>query len=60
MIVFRVVKKQRRSNYGSNQIARSVIKDQRGLHPVYVFPFKGERIGNIHNSAWKKAGFPID
>ena len=47
-----------------NQIARSVIEGQRGLHPVYVFPYKGERIGNIHNSAWKnawkKAGFPVD
>ena len=47
-----------------NQVARSVIESQRGLHPVYVFPFKGRRIGHIHTTAWKnawkKAGLPID
>ena len=47
-----------------NQVARAVIEAQRGLHPVYVFPFKGGRIGHIHNTAWKnawrKAGFPVD
>jgi integrase len=47
-----------------NQVTRSVIDAQRGLHSVYVFPYEGRRIGNIHTSAWKKAwrkaGLPVD
>ncbi len=47
-----------------NQVARSVIEAQRGLHPVYVFPYQDRRIGRIHNTAWKKAwinaGLPVD
>lgn len=47
-----------------NQVARSVIEEQRGLHSTYVFPYKGGRIGKIHttawNTAWKKAGLPTD
>ncbi len=47
-----------------NQVARSVIAAQRGLHPVYVFPYEGRRIGNIHTTSWKKAwqkaGLPVD
>jgi len=47
-----------------NKIARSVIEEQRRKHPVYVFPYRDKRIGNINNSAWinawKKAGLPID
>lgn len=47
-----------------NQVALSVIEGQRGLHPVYVFPFQGRRIGKMHTTAWKnawkKARLPVD
>jgi integrase len=47
-----------------NQVARSVIESQRGLHPLYVFPYKGQRICSMHTTtwrkAWKKAGLPVD
>ena len=38
-----------------NHVAASVIKDQRGLHPEYVFPYRGHRVTRMHNSAWKRA-----
>ena len=47
-----------------NRIARSVIEGQRGLDATYVFPYRGVRVGKIHNTAWKNAwksaGLPID
>ena len=47
-----------------NSIARSVIEKLRGQHTVYVFTYKGHRLGKIHNTAWKnawrKAGLPTD
>nr|WP_235048877.1 tyrosine-type recombinase/integrase [Methylomonas sp. MK1] len=47
-----------------NQVARGIIEQQRGLHPIYVFPYEGRRIGAIHTTAWKnawrKAGLPVD
>jgi len=38
-----------------NRVAASVIKGQQGLHPEYVFPFRGHRVTRMHNSAWKRA-----
>jgi integrase len=38
-----------------NDAAWSVVQAQRGLHPVWVFPFKGRRIGTINNNGWQKA-----
>ena len=38
-----------------NSIASSVIDGQRGLHPVWVFPYREKRITKIYNSAWKHA-----
>jgi integrase len=38
-----------------NQIASSVIESLRGVHPDYVFTYKGAPFANILNSAWKKA-----
>jgi integrase len=47
-----------------NPIASSIIEGQRDKHSEYVFPFKGHRIGKIHNTAWKNAwrnaGLPVD
>ena len=38
-----------------NRIASEVIKAQRGVHPEYVFPYKGNRVSRMYNSAWKRA-----
>jgi integrase len=38
-----------------NSVAASVVDGQRGLHPVWVFPYRGKRITKIYNSAWKHA-----
>jgi integrase len=38
-----------------NDAAWSIVQAQRGLHPVWVFPFKGRRIGTINNNGWQKA-----
>ena len=38
-----------------NSIAASVVDRQRGLDPVWVFPYKRRRITKIYNSAWKRA-----
>ena len=38
-----------------NRIATSVIEEQRGVHPKFVFTYKGNPVGKINNSAWRKA-----
>lgn len=38
-----------------NKIAKQVLDSQRGKHPIYVFPFEGQKIGRMLNSAWKNA-----
>lgn len=38
-----------------NQIAQSVIEEQRGLHLDYVFCFRGKPTARMLNSGWKKA-----
>ena len=38
-----------------NRVAASVIECQRGIHPEYVFPYRGHRVTRMHNSAWKRA-----
>jgi integrase len=38
-----------------NDAAWSIVQAQRGLHPMWVFPFKGRRIGTINNNGWQKA-----
>jgi integrase len=38
-----------------NREASEVIKAQRGLHPEYVFPYKGNRVSRMYNSAWRRA-----
>ncbi|WP_262964335.1 tyrosine-type recombinase/integrase [Methylobacter psychrophilus] len=47
-----------------NKEARAVIDAQRGMHDEYVFPYKGRRLGNMNNSAWRtawrKTGLPIE
>lgn len=47
-----------------NKEARAVIDAQRGMHDEYVFPYKGRRLGNMNNSAWRtawrKTGLPTE
>ncbi len=38
-----------------NRYAKSVIDEVRGQNLEYVFSFKGQPLGNIYNSAWKRA-----
>ena len=38
-----------------NDVAWSIIKAQRGLHPIWVFPFHGRRISTMNNNGWRQA-----
>jgi integrase len=38
-----------------NDIAWSIIKSQRGKHPIWVFPYHGRRIGTMNNNGWQQA-----
>lgn len=38
-----------------NDAAWSIVQAQRGLHPVWVFPYRGRRIETMNNTAWQKA-----
>ena len=37
-----------------NRTARSVVDEVRGIHPEYVFTYKGHPINGINNSSWKR------
>ncbi len=38
-----------------NDVAGSVLGECRGIHPHYVFTYRGHRVGKINNTAWKQA-----
>ena len=38
-----------------NEVARSVINGQRGIDPVWVFPYSGRALARMNDTAWKKA-----
>ena len=38
-----------------NRIARSVINEQRGTHPEFVFTYKGHRVKKMNGPAWRAA-----
>jgi len=38
-----------------NPIALQVIETRRGIHPDYVFTYRGHPVRRLHNSAWKSA-----
>ena len=38
-----------------NRIARAVIEEMRGVHPVYVFTYKGKPLTRMYNRAWRQA-----
>lgn len=38
-----------------NDAAWSIVRTQRGLHPIWVFPFRGRPIGTMNNTGWQDA-----
>lgn len=38
-----------------NDVAWSIIETQRGLHPLWVFPYRGKRVSTMNNTAWQRA-----
>ena len=38
-----------------NRVARSVIEEVRGIHPDYVFTYRGNPVRHLINSAWNRA-----
>jgi hypothetical protein len=38
-----------------NEVARSVIEEVRGVHPERVFTYRGQPVGRMYDSAWKRA-----
>ncbi|MGO8880355.1 MAG: tyrosine-type recombinase/integrase [Desulfomonilaceae bacterium] len=38
-----------------NRIASAVVNEMRGVHPEYVFTYKGHPLGRMNNRAWRKA-----
>lgn len=38
-----------------NDVARSVIEARRGIHPRWVFTYRGHRLGCMNNTAWQNA-----
>ena len=45
-----------------NDAAWSIIEEQRGKHPIWVFPYRGRSVSTMNNTAWqrarKEAGLP--
>ncbi|MCP4235634.1 MAG: tyrosine-type recombinase/integrase [Aestuariibacter sp.] len=37
-----------------NRVANSVVEEVRGVHPDYVFTYKGHPVQSINNSSWKR------
>lgn len=37
-----------------NDVAWSIVRKQRGRHPVWVFPYHGHRVHHMNNTSWKK------
>jgi len=38
-----------------NDIAWSIVEEQRGQHPVWVFPYRGNGVATMNNTAWQRA-----
>jgi integrase len=38
-----------------NDAAWSIVQTQRGLHPIWVFPFRGHPIDSMNNTGWQGA-----
>jgi hypothetical protein len=46
-----------------NDVTWSIVKAQRSLHPLWVFPYRGRRINTMNNNGWQEArrdaGLPL-
>ncbi|WP_313619489.1 tyrosine-type recombinase/integrase [Achromobacter sp.] len=38
-----------------NEVARSIIRKQRGQHPEWVFPYEGRALHRMNDTAWRNA-----
>jgi integrase len=38
-----------------NDVAWSIVQEQRGKHPIWVFPYRGKAVRTINNTAWQRA-----
>ncbi len=38
-----------------NDAAWSIVQAQRGKHPIWVFPYRGEPVATMNNTAWQNA-----
>jgi integrase len=38
-----------------NSTSRAIVEQRRGIHPEFVFTYKGHRVLRMLNSAWKRA-----
>jgi hypothetical protein len=39
----------------ANDVAWSIVETQRGLHPLWVFPYRGKQVSTMNNTAWQRA-----
>jgi integrase len=38
-----------------NDIAWSIVEEQRGQHPAWVFPYRGKALATMNDAAWQRA-----
>jgi integrase len=38
-----------------NRMAKAVVNDMRGMHPVYVFTYRGRHVKKMYGTAWRNA-----
>jgi integrase len=38
-----------------NDVAWSIVQAQRGLDPIWVFPYRGRHVSTMNNTAWQRA-----
>lgn len=55
LVPSRIVKNGEERLIVLNDIAKTVLERQRGIHPEYVFTYKGNPVTKMNNSAWKTA-----
>src|ERR1700680_3920049 len=37
-----------------NDVAWSIVQAQRGLHPIWVFPYRGRCVSTMNNTSWQR------
>ncbi len=51
----RLVKNRQKRLVVLNRISQAVIEEMRGMHPEYVFTYKGRPVKKMYGAAWRKA-----